>query len=96
MRMSLSRVPPAATASSSSNAETKSSNPMRPSESEHVERCFLRQMFRYFMGRDETPADACTLAAMEAAYSESGSFIDVLQTLASSDVFLYRHDPVEE
>jgi len=66
------------------------------SESEHVERCFLRQMFRYFMGRDETPADACTLAAMEAAYSESGSFIDVLQTLASSDVFLYRHDPVEE
>jgi len=66
------------------------------SESAHVERCFLRQTFRHFMGRDETLADACTLVAIEAAYAERGSFIDVLQALASSDAFLYRHDPVEE
>jgi hypothetical protein len=48
------------------------------------------------MGRDETMADACTLVRMETAYEESGgSFVAVLKSLATSDAFLYRHDPVE-
>ena len=43
----------------------------------------------YFMGRDETMADQCTLAAMETALDQ-GSFFDMLAVLASSDSVLYR------
>jgi hypothetical protein len=65
--------------------------------SDYVKRCFLRQAFRYFAGRDETPADACALAAMEQAYdSHSGSFQAALDALFASDPFLYRsNDPQE-
>ena len=45
---------------------------------EHVERCFIRQTFRYFAGRPETEADACTLTSMEDAYAEPGSFVEML------------------
>lgn len=63
----------------------------RMASSEHVQRCFIRHTFRYFMGRDETAADACTLASMESAYHErGGSFIAMLEALAQSDAFLYR------
>ena len=65
-------------------------------ESPTVKRCFIRQSFRHFMGRDETLADACTLAAMESTYDDSGgSMIDMLVTLFTSDTFLYRHIPEE-
>jgi hypothetical protein len=65
--------------------------------SEHVRRCFLRQTFRYFMSRNETLADACVLAKMESTYLESnGSLISVLQSLATDDAFLYRHDEMME
>jgi hypothetical protein len=61
------------------------------SGSNHVKRCFIRQSFRFFMGRFETRADACTLDRMERAYDDSdGSFITMLEALASSDGFLYR------
>tara|TARA_Y100001954_G_C15637130_1_gene515723 strand:- start:207 stop:893 length:687 start_codon:yes stop_codon:yes gene_type:complete len=63
--------------------------------SSHVKKCFMRQTFRYFMGRDETPADSCTLSAMEAAYDQQGSFKDALKALVNSDTFLYRHHEVE-
>ena len=60
-------------------------------ESEHVKRCFIRQTFRYFAGRDETPADACVLSEMEAAYDESGgSFVHMLSTLATHDAMTLR------
>ncbi len=61
------------------------------SESSDVKRCFIRQAFRFFMGRDETGDDACTLAAMETAYDPKGSFDDMLVALVTSDSFLYRH-----
>jgi len=61
------------------------------SQSTHVKRCFIRQAFRFFMGRNETLADSCVLAAMESAYDEQGSFIDMLIALSTSDVFRYRH-----
>lgn len=65
-------------------------------DSTHVKRCFVRQSFRFFLGRNETQSDACTLAAMEAAYDESGgSFLALLEALATSDAFLYRHDAEE-
>lgn len=58
--------------------------------SQRVKRCFVRQAFRYFAGRDETPQDACTLGAMEAAYDDKGSFVDMIAALATSDTLLYR------
>ena len=61
-------------------------------DSPHAKRCFIRQSFRYFMGREETRADACTLAQMEAAYDQQGSFVDLLVALFTSDTFLYRWD----
>ena len=57
--------------------------------SSYARRCFLRHVFRYFMGRDETMADACVLASMEAAF-EGGSLDAAIETLVTSDAFLYR------
>jgi len=63
----------------------------RLAASEHVKRCFVRQTFRAFMGRNESLADACTLAAMEAAYDDQGgSFVAMLEALVSSGTFRYR------
>lgn len=59
-------------------------------ESPHARRCFIRNVFRFFMGRSETPADACTLVSLEAAFA-GGSFLELLQALVTSDAFLYRH-----
>ena len=59
--------------------------------STYVKRCFIRQTFRFFAGRDETQADACVLSEMEAAYDESGgSFVSLLETLAGHDTSMYR------
>jgi hypothetical protein len=67
------------------------------SRSPRVKRCFVRQTFRYFMGRNETYADACTLQQMEQAYDDSdGSMTEMLIALFQSDAFLYRHIPEEE
>ena len=59
--------------------------------SPHARRCFVRNVFRSFMGRAETPADACTLSEMEASFA-GGSLFKMLETLTTSDTFLYRHD----
>jgi hypothetical protein len=61
-------------------------------DSPYVKRCFVRQTFRFFAGRDETPADACVLSAMEEAYDDNGgSFISMLEALATHDSTVYRH-----
>lgn len=62
-------------------------------ESQFVKRCFIRQSFRYFMGREETMQDACVLSQMEAAYDERGSFKAMLQALWTSPAFLTRQHP---
>lgn len=62
-------------------------------ESREARRCFIRQVFRYFAGRDETPADACVLADMEAALDETGSFFAMLEVLVQSDAFQDRTPP---
>ncbi|MDQ3030909.1 MAG: DUF1588 domain-containing protein [Myxococcota bacterium] len=59
-------------------------------DSPYARLCFIRHVFRYFMGRDETMADACTLTAMASAF-EGGSFFAMLEALVTSDTFLYRH-----
>ena len=69
----------------------------RMAESNHVKRCFVRQTFRSFMGRNETLGDACTLSAMEAAYDDNGgSFMSMLEALILSDAFQYRTVDQEE
>ena len=60
-------------------------------DSAHVKQCFVRQTFRFFAGRDETPEDACVLSDMEAAYDDSGgSFVQLLETLATHVSSMYR------
>jgi hypothetical protein len=62
-------------------------------QSRYVKRCFIRQTFRYFTGRDERARDACTLTKMEQAYDDSGgSFATMLVALFQSGSFQYRVD----
>lgn len=61
------------------------------SKSTRVEECFIRHTFRYYVGRDETYEDACTLVEMRDAYRASGgSFKQMLSTLLTHDTFLTR------
>ncbi|VTS00780.1 DUF1588 domain-containing protein [Tuwongella immobilis] len=52
---------------------------------------FIRHVFRYFMGRNETLADARTLQSADRAYVQSGgSMNELLIALLTSDSFLLR------
>ncbi len=63
----------------------------RLAKSERVRQVFVRHAFRYWMGRNETPVDAATLQAADAAYVRSGgSMRALIASLLSSDSFLYR------
>ena len=63
----------------------------RLAKSDRVRQVFIRHMFRYWMGRNETLNDSPTLMAMDQAYVESGgSFKETLVALVTSDSFLYR------
>ncbi len=60
-------------------------------DSERVRQVFVRHAFRYWMGRNETLADAPVLRAADRAYVEhGGSFRALLISLLSSDAFIYR------
>lgn len=60
-------------------------------QSDLARQSFLRHMFRFFMGRNETLSDSPTLRAMDQTYLESdGSFKETLVSLLTSDSFLYR------
>jgi hypothetical protein len=51
----------------------------------------VRHAFRYWLGRNETPADAATLQAAHRAYRDGGGSMKALVTaLVTSDPFLYR------
>jgi len=59
--------------------------------SERVEQVFVRHVFRYYLGRNETLADGPALMAAHKAYRDSGgSFRALLVSLLSSEPFLYR------
>ncbi len=59
--------------------------------SEYVEQVFVRHVFRYFMGRNETLGDANTLQDAHKAYKDSGgSFNELIISLLTSDSFLLR------
>ncbi|MEW4563166.1 DUF1588 domain-containing protein [Bremerella sp. JC770] len=62
-------------------------------ESRQVKQVFLRHLFRFFTGRNETLDDAPTLIDMETAYDDSaGSLKATVLSLLTSDSFLYRTD----
>lgn len=66
----------------------------RLAESDRVRQIFIRHVFRYFLGRNETPGDAVSLQEAEQAYLDGGgSFKALLVSLLSSESFLYRTVP---
>ena len=63
----------------------------RLADSERVRQVFVRHVFRYFFGRNETVEDAATLQKADRDYVESdGSFKTLVVSLLTSDAFLYR------
>ncbi len=63
----------------------------RLANSKHCEQVFVRYVFRFFMGRNETLGDAKTLQEAHKAYVESdGSMKALVVSLLSSDSFIYR------
>jgi hypothetical protein len=63
----------------------------RLAASDRVRQVWIRHVFRYFLGRNETAADAASLQAADRAYVESGgSFKALLVSLLSSESFLSR------
>ncbi len=67
------------------------------SKSQRVEQVFVRHVFRYYLGRNETLADGPTLVAAHKAYRDSGgSFKALLVSLLSSESALYRTAPAKE
>lgn len=66
----------------------------RLADSTRVRQVFVRHAFRYFMGRNESLADARTLQEADRAYVASGgSFKALVIALLTSDSFLYRSSP---
>ena len=63
----------------------------RLARSQRVRQSFVRHVFRYWMGRNESLRDSQTLIAMEQAYVDNeGSFQEMLVALLTSDSFLFR------
>ncbi|GDX09970.1 hypothetical protein LBMAG57_17420 [Verrucomicrobiota bacterium] len=68
----------------------------RLAESDRVRQVFIRFVFRYFMGRNETVGDAATLQEADNIYVKSGgSFKALVVSLLTSEAFLYRAVPVQ-
>ncbi|ADB14997.1 Protein of unknown function DUF1588 [Pirellula staleyi DSM 6068] len=67
---------------------------LRLADSDRVRQVFVRHAFRYFLGRNETLADARTLQQADRSYVESGgSFKALVVSLLTSDSFLLRATP---
>ncbi|MCX7306411.1 MAG: DUF1588 domain-containing protein, partial [Afipia sp.] len=67
----------------------------RIADSDRARQVFIRHVFRFTMGRNETPGDAKTLQEADAAYLASGgSYKALLVSLISSESFLCRTVPV--
>lgn len=64
---------------------------LKLANSARVRQVFVRHAFRYFLGRNESLADAASLREADRAYLESGgSFRALLTSLLTSDSYLYR------
>ncbi len=68
----------------------------RLADSDRVRQVFVRHAFRYYLGRNETLADARTLQDADLAYVRSGgSFKAMIVSLLTSDSFLLRSRPTQ-
>ena len=66
----------------------------RLANSTHCEQVFVRYVFRFFMGRNETLGDAKSLQDAHKAYVDNdGSMNALVLSLLSSDSFMYRSKP---
>lgn len=66
----------------------------RLADSPHVQEVFVRHVFRYFLGRNETLRDAHTLQEANRVYQQNnGSMQALIVSILSSDSFLYRINP---
>lgn len=69
----------------------------RLAQSDRVRQVFIRNVFRYFMGRNEMLSDSKTLIEADKAYVKSGgSFKELLVSILSSDSFINRKDPAKQ
>ncbi len=60
-------------------------------DSDLARQVFIRHAFRFFMGRNESLADAKTLQDADKAYlASNGSFQALVVSFMTSDPFLYR------
>jgi hypothetical protein len=60
-------------------------------ESNACQKCIVKQVFRYALGREETPADQPVLEALLAKFRDSGyRFRELLVALVTSELFLPR------
>ena len=60
-------------------------------DSDRVRQVFVRHVFRFFLGRNETLSDAQALQQADKAFVDSGgSFKALVASLLTSDAFLYR------
>jgi hypothetical protein len=56
-----------------------------------VDQCFTRHAFRYWLGRDDQPGDACSVVAANAAFDKNGGdYVELLASLFTSKAFLLR------
>ena len=68
----------------------------RLAESAEVRECFARQAFRFFYGRGEEDADACSIQQLLTAFEASDySIQELLVALTQTDAFLYRPSVVQ-
>lgn len=60
-----------------------------------VERCFIAQSFRFWMGRFEATGDECALAGAYDGFkkSEGGNYVEMLSSLLESRAYQYRRAP---
>jgi hypothetical protein len=62
--------------------------------SQEVRECYVTQSFRFFYGRDATPADQCSLAELLLAFRDKQqSLSELIVALTQTDHFLYRPAP---
>ena len=59
-------------------------------QSLRFKQCFVRQLFRFYMGRDETPADDPLLRKMFFTFAKDDELVGLLRLLATSPHFTAR------
>lgn len=60
-------------------------------KSKKAQNCFAKQWFAYGLGRSVTKDDACSVAAVQVAFDESGGDVrHMIAALVTSDAFRYR------